>query len=60
MSDEQTIHEPTVLSRLLAAPLSRDRIDEHFRAGRVLLNGEPVDSLDAPAPEGTRIHFGPS
>lgn len=45
---------------MLAAPISLERLEEHFRAGRVWLDGEPVDSLDDPAPEGTRINFGPA
>jgi hypothetical protein len=32
---------------MLAAPIIPERLDEHFRAGRVLLDGEPVESLDA-------------
>ncbi|MEK6443749.1 hypothetical protein [Pseudonocardia sp. T1-2H] len=50
--------EPTVRSRMLAAPISLERLEEHFRAGRVLLDGEPVESLEVLAPPGTRIHFG--
>jgi hypothetical protein len=45
---------------MLAAPISLDRLEEHFRAGRVLLDGEPVESLEVPAPRGTRIRFGPA
>jgi hypothetical protein len=45
---------------MLAAPISLERLEEHFRAGRVLLDGEPVESLDVVAPPGTRIHFGPA
>jgi hypothetical protein len=45
---------------MLAAPITPERLDEHFRAGRVLLDGEPVESLDVPASSGTRIHFGPA
>jgi hypothetical protein len=33
-----------------AAPISPERLEEHFRAGRVLLDGEPVESLDVLAP----------
>ncbi|MEK6442081.1 hypothetical protein [Pseudonocardia sp. T1-2H] len=35
---------------MLAAPISPERLEEHFRAGRVLLDGEPVESLDVLAP----------
>jgi hypothetical protein len=45
---------------MLAAPITLERLEEHFRAARVLLDGEPVQSLDVPAPPGTRIHFGPA
>jgi hypothetical protein len=29
---------------MLVAPISPERLEEHFRAGRVLLDGEPVES----------------
>jgi hypothetical protein len=58
--ERRTPTEPTVRSRMLAAPISLDRLEEHFRAGRVLLDGEPVESLEVLAPPGTRIHFGPA
>jgi hypothetical protein len=45
----------TVRDRLTAAGLSAERIDEHFMAGRVRVDGEPVTDLDAPAPTGTRV-----
>jgi hypothetical protein len=45
---------------MLAAPITPERLEEHFRAGRVLLDGEPVESLEVLAPPGTRIHFGPA
>jgi hypothetical protein len=35
---------------MLPAPISPERLEEHFRAGRVLLDGEPVESLDVLAP----------
>jgi hypothetical protein len=58
VSDEHPT-EPTV-RRMLAAPITPERLEEHFRAGRVLLDGEPVESLEVLAPPGTRIHFGPA
>jgi hypothetical protein len=36
---------------MLAAPISPERLEEHFRAGRVLLDGEPVLAIRfAPTP----------
>jgi hypothetical protein len=48
---------PTVRSRILAAGISPQRLDQQYREGRVMLNGEPVEDLDTPAPKGTRINF---
>ncbi|WP_181780938.1 hypothetical protein [Pseudonocardia pini] len=48
---------PTVRSRILAAGVSPERLDQHHREGRVQLDGEPVTDLDMPAPKGTRINF---
>lgn len=46
---------PTVLSRLQAAGIRADRITAHHAAGRLRLDGEPVTSLDQPAPPPARI-----
>ncbi|MDT7709782.1 MAG: hypothetical protein QOG20_5389 [Pseudonocardiales bacterium] len=58
MNDEHAT-ESTVRSRMLAAPISPERLEEHFRAGRVLLDGEPVESLDvlAPLPDSDCAHL---
>ncbi|HEY9354631.1 MAG TPA: hypothetical protein VIP28_15320 [Nocardioides sp.] len=60
MTDDDTPTTPTVRSRMLAAGISTERLEQHHREGRVLLDGEPVESLDDPAPPGTRINFGPA
>ena len=50
MSEVPTVHE-----RLTAAGLSAERIAEHVAAGRVRVDGEPVDDVDAPAPPPARV-----
>ncbi len=50
---------PTVRDRLTAAGISPARIDEHHRAGRVLLDGVLVDDLDQPAAPPARVVIGP-
>lgn len=57
MSDEQqTEAAPTVRDRMQNAGLSAASIERHAQAGRVALNGEPVDDLDTPAPPPARVN----
>jgi hypothetical protein len=53
VTDEQTVS--SVRDRLTAAGLSDERIEQHRAAGRVRVDGEPVDDLDQPAPLPARI-----
>jgi hypothetical protein len=46
---------PTVLARLVAAGLSRERIEQHLTAGRVRVDGELVTDPDRPAPPPARV-----
>lgn len=47
-----TAEPATARSLLLAAGISPEKIEAHHAAGRVRLNAEHVEDLDAPAPEG--------
>jgi len=56
VTDDQDV--PTLLTvgdRLSAAGLSDDRIVEHLGAGRLRVDGQLVEDLDATAPAGSRI-----
>lgn len=46
---------PSVRDRLLAALISPARIDDHYAAGRLSVDGETVTDLDQPAPIPARI-----
>ena len=46
---------PTVADRLRAAGIPDDRAAEHLAAGRVRLDGQPVQDLAQSAPVGTRV-----
>ncbi len=46
---------PTVRARLSAAGLSPARVAEHLAAGRLRVDGRPVQDLDEPAPVGARV-----
>lgn len=46
---------PTVLARMLAAGISKDRARQHLAAGRVLVDGEPVTAPDHLAAPPARI-----
>ncbi|MBN9108576.1 MAG: hypothetical protein J0I34_07315 [Pseudonocardia sp.] len=48
---------PTVRDRLVSAGLSPERIESHLQAGRIALDGEPVEDLDTPAPMPRRIRI---
>lgn len=51
---------PRVIDRLRAAGLSEDRIQQHFQAGAIRLDGEQVTDLDQPAPPPSRPVIDPS
>lgn len=46
---------PSVRDRLLAALISPARIDDHYAAGRLSVDGVAVEDLDQPAPIPARI-----
>jgi hypothetical protein len=54
VTDDEPAPTP-VRDRLTSAGLSDERIEQHLTAGRVLVDGELVTDLDAPAPTGTRV-----
>jgi hypothetical protein len=51
---------PRVIDRLRAAGLSEERIQQHFQAGAIRLDGEQVTDLDQPAPQPSRPVIDPS
>jgi hypothetical protein len=51
---------PRVIDRLRAAGLSEDRIQQHFQAGAIRLDGQQVTDLQQPAPPPTRPVIDPS
>lgn len=53
--EEQAGQVPSVRDRLERAGLSADRVDAHMRAGRIAVDGVPVEDLDAPAPPPARV-----
>jgi hypothetical protein len=57
MNDEHPEAVPTVLSRMHAAGITTERITEHFRAGRITVDGDLAHGLDQPAPPPARIVF---
>ena len=44
-----------MFDRLVGAGLSRERIEQHLAAGRVLVDGELVAHPDRPAPPPARV-----
>jgi hypothetical protein len=55
VSEEQPGAVPTVRDRLVSAGLSADRIERHLQTGRIAVDGEPVEDLDAPAAPPSRV-----
>lgn len=53
VSDEE--RAPSVRDRMQQAGLSAEAIDAHMRAGRIAVDGVPVEDLDAPAPPPARV-----
>lgn len=48
---------PSVRSRAQAAGMSPARIEKHFANRRILLDGQIVNDLDQPAPDGSAIYI---
>jgi hypothetical protein len=51
---------PRVIDRLRGAGLSEERIQQHFQAGAIRLDGDQVTDLDQPAPPPSRPLIAPS
>ncbi|MFC4951187.1 hypothetical protein [Pseudonocardia sp. GCM10023141] len=51
---------PHVIDRLRAVGLSGDRIQQHFHAAPIRLDGQQVADLDQPAPAASRLMIDPS
>ncbi len=46
---------PTVRDRMLAARIRPEAIDQHHAAGLIRYDGQPITSLDQPAPKPGRV-----